>query len=845
MNMKSLRPAAALLLALILTIPTVFASPIGDQVWETQTTLTQGVTYTNTVSLNSSYGREALYSLTLSPDSSAFPIVVPGDGTVYWGATLNSAITYAKSLGYHVLGGINADFFSTSTGVPLGIVIRDGEYLSSPEGQTAILFQEDGTVQLTQPEVTLTLTNQGGSQLASNAGQSVSLTHFNKYRNPSGLYLFSEDFSTVSTRTSTAGWMVRMKVVEGTLSIGSSVTLQVEDVFLTDGETYPHAQAIGEGYFILSAAATAGLDSEFSKFAVGDTVTLTATCDDPLLSQTAWACGGGDILVQNGQLTDSSGWDSAISATRNPRTLLGVREDGTIQLTVVDGRKSSHSNGVSLKVAAEELLAQGCVTVINLDGGGSSAMSVNLPGDDLCHVVNNPSDGSLRRCSTYILFVSTEPATGTAAHLHLEQNGAVVMAGASLDLSQVLASDASAYFTQTPSDVTLSVAGTCGTLDGTTYTAVTPGVETVTLTSPSTGASGTARIYVVDSLSTLSVTQDDGTASITSLSLKQGESTQLHVSGTWNGFPVTLSNLQATWSVSGDIGTITPEGLFTAGQLSGMSGTVDVSCGGKTVSLSLKLPVAFQDITDNWAKDYITSLANQGIVGGVHTDAGTMYYPDLNITRQEFFIMLCNILKVDASAYADTQLPFADADQIPSWSVNYIKAMYALGYTGGSLGSDGLLYSNYGANITRQEIAVLLGQFLPPVEGLELTFTDTDQIPSWALSGMTTAVGYGLLGGYPDGSIKSSNPATRAEVAVILCNFQPLLAQAQAGTLTPPVFETTQDESGTEQSDTGTDAQAASGESDDAAQTPPEQSGADHGTAQDGGAPSDQEASNA
>ena len=169
--------------------------------------------------------------------------------------------------------------------------------------------------------------------------------------------------------------------------------------------------------------------------------------------------------------------------------------------------------------------------------------------------------------------------------------------------------------------------------------------------------------------------------------------------------------------------------------------------------------------------------------------------------------MLCNILKVDPAAYAGVELPFADADQIPSWSVNYIKALYALGYTGGSLGGDGLLYSNYGSNITRQEIAVLLGQFLPAVEGLELTFTDADRIPAWALPGMTTAVGYGLLGGDPDGTILSTNPATRAEVAVILCNFQPLLAQAQAGTLVPPSFEP---EPGTE-SEQGEDVQAEAG----------------------------------
>ena len=408
MKHRPLRSALALLLAAAMTLPAAFAapavssSPAGEQVWQSQTQLTDGLTYTNTVYQNSSYGRESLYSLTLSPDSEVFPIVVPGDGTIYGGANISSAIMYARSLGYQVLGGINADFFSTSTRVPIGIVVEDGVYKSSPEGEPAILFFADGSAQISQPEVTLTLTNQGGSTLASNAGQTVALTHFNKSRNSAGLYLFSEDFSTVSTRTSTAGWMVRMKVVEGEeLTLTSGLTLEVTEVFQTDGDTVPHAQAIGEDNFILTAASTAGLDGEFAKFAVGDRVTLSAQCSDELTAQAVWACGGGDILVQDGALTDTSTWDSAISATRNPRTLLGIHADGTLQLTVVDGRRSSHSNGLSLRTCAEELLAQGCVTVINLDGGGSSAMSVNTPGDDLCHVVNQPSDGTLRTCSTF------------------------------------------------------------------------------------------------------------------------------------------------------------------------------------------------------------------------------------------------------------------------------------------------------------------------------------------------------------------------------------------------------------------------------------------------------------
>ena len=49
------------------------------------------------------------------------------------------------------------------------------------------------------PQVEITVTNE-------RTGESISLTHFNKWRNSSGgLYLFNEDFSTVSTHTESAG----------------------------------------------------------------------------------------------------------------------------------------------------------------------------------------------------------------------------------------------------------------------------------------------------------------------------------------------------------------------------------------------------------------------------------------------------------------------------------------------------------------------------------------------------------------------------------------------------------------------------------------------------------------
>ena len=110
------RRAAALVLALALALPTVYAHA-GEQKLQTSIDLVDGLTYRNTITDNSERRVES-FSLELEKDSDAYPILLQAAGTVYGAATINRAVTYAQELGYHVLGAVNTDFFSTASGVP-------------------------------------------------------------------------------------------------------------------------------------------------------------------------------------------------------------------------------------------------------------------------------------------------------------------------------------------------------------------------------------------------------------------------------------------------------------------------------------------------------------------------------------------------------------------------------------------------------------------------------------------------------------------------------------------------------------------------------------------------------
>jgi hypothetical protein len=71
---------------------------------------------------------------------------------------------------------------------------------------------------------------------------------------------------------------------------------------------------------------------------------------------------------------------------RNPRTLIGVKADGTILLVTVDGRHPGYSVGASFEESAQIMKSLGATEAVNLDGGGSTTMTI---GSEL---ITHPSD---------------------------------------------------------------------------------------------------------------------------------------------------------------------------------------------------------------------------------------------------------------------------------------------------------------------------------------------------------------------------------------------------------------------------------------------------------------------
>ena len=551
------RRAAALALSLLLALSLVTpALAAGASAYTVATQLCDNLSLTQ---LNSRSGstRRQQFTLEYQPDGSASPLVLYGD-TLYGKSTVEQVVQYAQDQGYHVLAAVNTDYFSTSSGVPTGMTIQDGRLVSSDGGWNAVGFFEDGSALVGTPRLTITLTTEDGREYPIHA--------LNNVRTADGIYLYTPDFD-YCTRTSAEGTEVLLELDRRSdgLRLGKKTKATVLSV--AQAKNTPMA----EGQMVLSLTANNKLGLDLASIlGEGDEITLRAVTQDEAWEDVVWSTGGGNILVRDGAVTAD-----ATAGGREPRTLLGTRRDGSVVIVECDGRQSAVSAGLSLAEAAQLMLDQGCTQVINLDGGGSSVLTAAYPGQPSA-VLSSPSDGKPRAGATYLLFVATGSDQGRTYGSVVYPRAATLLCGAELEVSAV---SYNKYFLGFV-DAAHRLEASDGYVEDGLFTA--PDYPADCLVTTGDSRCQTALYTVTDTVESLKLTR--GGSPVSSLSLDRRESVDLDVAASDGIRTVISQDRQFTFTVSGGIGEIDENGVFTAGAYSG-TGSITVSYGGVSATI--------------------------------------------------------------------------------------------------------------------------------------------------------------------------------------------------------------------------------------------------------------------
>lgn len=381
--------AASVAFSILITQLTAFAGVLGE-VTENFSGNMGGQTqyYQNTYKSGEIFQRE--YFVEYKPNPEVVPIVVNGD-KIYGKRTVKQAVEYMKKNNMKPLMGINGDYFSFKTGIPMGHTIIDGELVTMDStGQNAVGFNADGTGFISWLQIE--------SKFIKSDGSEMYLDCINKWCQPTiNASYFLTDMFGDSTKTSGNCKFIIFSKVDGEMKIGSTVKLVVDDKFDYDGEI-----AIPDDKYVLVMTNNYGLPDKLAfmeSLNKGDVVELshTAVYDEQLWNNAEHGMGSvGGRLIEKGVV------NSNFEPGTAPRTAVGIKKDGTVIFYVIDGRQPGFSTGVQTKVLAKRMEELGCVEALNLDGGGSTVISGVYPGSDEYSVFNSPSEGSLRACANFI-----------------------------------------------------------------------------------------------------------------------------------------------------------------------------------------------------------------------------------------------------------------------------------------------------------------------------------------------------------------------------------------------------------------------------------------------------------
>ena len=299
-----------------------------------------------------------------------------------------------------VLAAINGDFFDTSSGGPLGLTMQAGRLMMTSEFPQGWVFglTADGRARIGQPQVQLSFSAaRKGQEVFSGVridalnclradiepGRSTPGNAW-QARQDNEMVLYTHDWYR-STMALDGGYEVRLDVT-GDILPNQRLRGKVSGIHRTGTNTLagswqvPQGTALSQSTMVLSATGRAV--GTLRQLRMGDMVSI-----DCLMSPD-WAdvftClgggrpDGGPLLVRDGQIQpdDRRVEDYHYFYVSHPRTMAGIRKDGSYFFLVADGYAPGEASGLTVQQLAQIALDLGADTAINLDGGPSSTLAV-------------------------------------------------------------------------------------------------------------------------------------------------------------------------------------------------------------------------------------------------------------------------------------------------------------------------------------------------------------------------------------------------------------------------------------------------------------------------------------
>ncbi|WP_245988042.1 discoidin domain-containing protein [Cohnella lupini] len=596
-------PAMLLVLATALNLTTVGgltanAAPPGDVNVLKSEKISSGVHFTSE-EYNSYYkpnNRVVVNRLDINPaDSNTKIITAKAYDTISAVETVGDQANREILKGNQVIAGVDGDFYDIdpASGNPLGLIMKDGELIiSQAPDETAANYRTSFFMDNTN-KPGITQVHAEGKFSVAGAVYGVNLLNRNQAVN-NALVIHTSEIT--KTRKMTHNYaadkgksvfaLIRVNHFDGGVDPGQTYTGTVVSVTDTEGFDIPDDSVVLEGVgtskpIVQALQTNAEVSFTYDLYAGKDAANKDIMNNNIVTSITsnAW-------LVRDGVAVTTG------DPAANARTALGMKADGSLVVVTVDKPGSSYTGsiGTGLPDLGKYLLEAGAVNALNLDGGGSTEMIVRQAGSDRPVTVSHPSDvNGSRLVSSSLLFVSTATKGATVGNVVVDKN-TTLLQGSKSDFSIRITDEFGNPIDK--GDRPVSWETTIGAIDENGHFIANTGAGSGEVTATVDGVKGSAKVTVVDSVATVALTS-------TNVVMNNNASKQFgFVATDATGSEVFIDPSVATWSLSGNIGTVSESGLVASNDSNGTA-TLTVTVAGKTLTTLVTVGIKEQ-VIDNF-----------------------------------------------------------------------------------------------------------------------------------------------------------------------------------------------------------------------------------------------------
>ena len=244
---------------------------------------------------------------------------------------------------------VNGGFFDSS-GNPVGLLIVDGKLLALPAKgkRAAFIIERNGNVLITRPTLSIWLEVDG---------KRIRADGFNQPLAPGKVVVYNHLFP-------------RQKLIKDALYF----RLQDEKLLPISLE---EIQNLVEDAIFIGESLTPEADPFRGKDKITFNFALSDDSGRPL--DVLYALEGAPLLVKDSVVSIDASVDelsAQVTEGVRARTAIGIDAKGGVVILVVKEDKDTGVKGMSLQELAEKILSLGAINALNLDGGGSSVVSL-------------------------------------------------------------------------------------------------------------------------------------------------------------------------------------------------------------------------------------------------------------------------------------------------------------------------------------------------------------------------------------------------------------------------------------------------------------------------------------